>query len=112
MAAAEKKSFKELFEESLKGKHFQEGEIVDGTVIQVLDDFVLVDIGYKSEGQIPVREFRNEKGEIQVKEGDHFPVYIEKIENSAGTVQLSRQRAEALQAWDQIVTASDRKSVV
>ncbi|OGQ18623.1 MAG: 30S ribosomal protein S1 [Deltaproteobacteria bacterium RIFCSPHIGHO2_02_FULL_40_11] len=112
MAAAEKKSFKELFEESLKGKHFQEGEIVDGTVIQVLDDFVLVDIGYKSEGQIPVREFRNEKGEIQVQEGDHFPVYIEKIENSAGTVQLSRQRAEALQAWDQIVTASKEGQLV
>lgn len=112
MVSEDGKSFKELFEESLKGKHFTEGEVLEGTVIEIFDDFVLVDIGYKSEGQIPLREFRDEKGEIHVSKGDKFPVYLEKIESEDGTVRLSRQRAEALQAWDQILKASKEGQLV
>ena len=110
--AESEKSFKELFEESLQGRHFVEGEIVEGTVVQITKDTVLIDIGYKSEGQISLREFRDEKGEIHVKEGDKFPVYLEQIETDEGYVRLSRQRAEALEAWDQIVKAADEGSLV
>ncbi len=112
MTSEDNKSFKELFEESLKGKHFSEGEIVEGKVVQVTKDFVLVDIGYKSEGQISVREFLNEKGELHVKEGDTFAVYLERIENDEGYVQLSRERAQALEAWDQIVKAAQEGQIV
>ncbi|MBI2646443.1 MAG: 30S ribosomal protein S1, partial [Deltaproteobacteria bacterium] len=112
MAEKSEKSFKELFEESLQGRHFVEGEIVEGTVVQITKDTVLIDIGYKSEGQISLREFRDEKGEIHVKEGDKFPVYLEQIETDEGYVRLSRQRAEALEAWDQIVKAADEGSLV
>ncbi|MEK7790547.1 MAG: 30S ribosomal protein S1 [Deltaproteobacteria bacterium] len=102
---ASEKSFKELFEESLKGRHFSEGEVVEGTVIQVGSDYALIDIGYKSEGFISLKEFRDERGEVHVKEGDRFLVYIESIEDEEGLVQLSRSRAEALQVWDDIIKA-------
>ncbi len=102
---ASEKSFKELFEESLKGRHFSEGEVVEGTVIQVGSDYALIDIGYKSEGLISLREFKDEQGGVHVKAGDRFPVYIENIEDEEGLVQLSRSRAEALQVWDDIVKA-------
>src|SRR3989338_6609105 len=112
MAEKSEKSFKELFEESLQGRHFVEGEIVEGTVVQITKDTVLIDIGYKSEGQISLREFRDEKGEIHVKEGDKFPVYLEQIETDEVYVRLSRQRAEALEAWDQIVKAANEGHLV
>jgi len=110
--AESEKSFKELFEESLKGRHFTEGEVVEGTVIQITKDFVIVDIGYKSEGQIPLREFLDTKGQLYIKEGDKFPVYLERIENEDGLVQLSRQRAEALQVWDEILKAANEGHIV
>lgn len=107
MAAAEKKSFEELFEESIKGRRYVDGEVVTGTVVQVTDEFAIIDIGYKSEGMIPLREFKDEKGEIHLKEGDNFQVFIESVESADGMVRLSRQRAEALQAWDDIEKASN-----
>lgn len=112
MTAKESKSFKELFEESSKGKHFTEGDIVEGTIVQVLKDFVLIDIGYKSEGQISIQEFQDEKGNIEVKEGDIIPVFLENIEDEHGHVRLSRSRAAALQAWDHVVKAANEDQVI
>lgn len=106
-AANEKKSFQELFEESLKGRRFAEGEVVEGTVVQVNPEFVIIDIGYKSEGFIALSEFKDEQGEIHVHEGDRFPVFIENIDSEDGGLRLSRQRAEALQAWDDIEKAGE-----
>jgi len=99
------KSFKELFEESVEGRHFSQGEVIEGTVVQIDSDTALIDIGYKSEGQIRLDEFRDENGELHIKEGDKFHVLIERIEDETGLVRLSRQRAEALQAWEQIEKA-------
>jgi small subunit ribosomal protein S1 len=90
-------------EEALKqsAPGFAVGEIVKGTVIEVRPKEILVDIGYKSEGSIPVNEFE-EPG--QVKVGDEIDVLIEKLENKEGMVVLSREKAEFKKNWDKILT--------
>ena len=71
----EVQEWRELYDRSLRD--ISEGEIIRGTVLNVTDDAVLVDIGYKSEGTIPIEEFRNPIGEIEVKIGDQFDVFLE-----------------------------------
>src|SRR5271163_519730 len=90
-------------EEALKqsNKLFSTGEIVKGTVIEVRAKEVLVDIGYKSEGIIPLNEFL-EPGTIVV--GQEIDVLIEKLENKEGTVVLSHEKAEFKKNWDRILT--------
>src|SRR5690606_25980055 len=80
----EDEDFATLFEQSLlqgSGGDIKEGEITHGTVVAVLKDFVVVDIGYKSEGQVSLSEFANASGEISVKEGDSVEVLVEAREN-------------------------------
>jgi len=76
-------SFAELFEQSLKEDKFREGEVVRGTVMKIAGEQVVVDIGYKSEGQISLDEFRDGKGEITVKAGDEIDVMIESPRTSS-----------------------------
>ena len=76
-----KESFSKLFEESVKEATFSQGDVVPATVIETQSDYVLVDINYKSEGLIPIHEFRTGTGTLSVKPGDKIEVYIEKIEN-------------------------------
>src|SRR5687767_5448207 len=84
-------AFAQLFEASLaEQEKIQEGEIVHGTVVQVTRDHVVVDIGYKSEGVIPIGEFADTGGQIQVKAGDKVDVLIEARENEDGLVILSK----------------------
>ena len=71
-------------------KNFAEGEVVKGTVLQVSESEVIVDVGYKSEGIIPVDEFRGEDGKITVKAGDLVDVLLEKTEDKEGYVVLSK----------------------
>ncbi|OGQ36978.1 MAG: 30S ribosomal protein S1 [Deltaproteobacteria bacterium RIFCSPHIGHO2_12_FULL_43_9] len=106
--ADESKSFEELFEESLKVANPREGEVVQGKVITVSDDFITVDIGFKSEGQIAVEEF---KGDVP-KVGDVIEVYLDKIENDNGFMVLSREKAEVLKAWDEISKAVENDELV
>lgn len=86
-------------------KELREGEILKGKVIHINQDAVIVDIGYKSEGQIPVKEFINEKGEVVVKVGDDVDVLLEKKEDKNGFVVLSKVKASQLKAWDEIAEA-------
>ncbi len=72
----------------------KEGEIVKGTVIAVSKDYVTVDIGYKSEGQIPIEEFVNVDGSLTIKAGDLIDVYLESQENEHGQIELSKEKAE------------------
>src|SRR5438034_8010209 len=82
-------SFASLFEASISGGDFgKEGEIVQGTVVAVQRDQVIIDIGGKSEGMIPLNEFSGAAGEITVKAGDKIDVYIESRENDDGLVTL------------------------
>ncbi|HUH05592.1 MAG TPA: 30S ribosomal protein S1 [Kofleriaceae bacterium] len=108
----EEESFAALFEESLKGEEVKEGDIVKGTVISVGKDFVVVDIGYKSEGQIPIDEFRGADGAFAVKSGDEIDVLLESRENDAGMIVLSKEKADRLKVWDEISDACERDELI
>src|SRR5262249_30813757 len=108
----EEESFAQLFEESLKHDVSKEGEIVTGTVIQVTKDYVVVDIGYKSEGQVPIAEFQSAGGEVAVKPGDKIDVLLESRDNENGLVVLSREKADRLKVWDDISQACERDELI
>src|SRR5438093_10088484 len=96
-------SFASLFEASIQSGDFgKEGEIVQGTVVSVQRDNVIIDIGGKSEGMIPLNEFSGAAGEITVKAGDRIDVYIESRENDDGLVTLSKEKADKMKVWDEI----------
>src|SRR5262245_18076965 len=75
-------------------RNIAEGEVVKGTVLKVTPSEVIVDVGYKSEGMIPVEEFLNERGEVTVQVGDVVDVLLERTEDKDGHVVLSREKAE------------------
>ena len=105
-------SFSDLFEASLKRQGFAPGDVVRGVVVDVQDEFVLVDINYKSEGLIPVSEFVQPDGSKKVNVGDELEVYIEKVENDNGMVVLSKDKADMLHAWNEISKAVEQEAVV
>jgi small subunit ribosomal protein S1 len=93
-------SFAELFEESLKELDMAPGSIVTGTVVAIENDFVIVNAGLKSEGVIPLEQFRNDKGEVDLKVGDEVRVALESLEDGFGSTVLSRERAKRAEAWE------------
>ncbi|MGE5176444.1 MAG: 30S ribosomal protein S1 [Hyphomicrobiales bacterium] len=97
----------QLYEESLKD--LEEGEIVRGRVLKIDDKEVTVDVGFKSEGVIPVEEFPDLEG---VKVGDEIEVFLEKTENQDGLVVLSKQRADFVKVWDRVKSAADQGELV
>lgn len=99
--------FESLLDKDLS-TNFVEGEVYNGKVINVTDDFVTVDIGYKQEGLVFAKEFRNFDGTLKVKEGDTIEVYLEKLESHLGNLVLSKDKAEILQAWDKISEACEK----
>ncbi|NIO04386.1 MAG: 30S ribosomal protein S1 [Proteobacteria bacterium] len=106
----EEESFQKLYEESLKS--VEEGEIVKGFVVAVNEDFVTVDIGYKSEGQISTRQFRTKDGQISVKEGDRVDVLLERKEIGDGLLVLSKEKADKFKAWREVSHACREGEVV
>ncbi|RME37339.1 MAG: 30S ribosomal protein S1 [Deltaproteobacteria bacterium] len=95
----EMEDFAQLFEESLKDKEIRRGNVVQGTVVQVNSDSVIVDVGGKSEGVISASEFAGEDGEINIKVGDTFDVMIESTENDSGLISLSKEKADRQKVW-------------
>jgi small subunit ribosomal protein S1 len=92
-------SFAALFEESLTRHEMRAGEVITAEVIRVDFNFVVVNAGLKSEAYIPLEEFRNDAGEVDVKPGDFVSVAIEALENGHGDTILSRDKAKRLAAW-------------
>jgi small subunit ribosomal protein S1 len=93
-------SFADLFEESLKELVLKPGSIVEGTVVAIDSETVTVDAGLKSEGVIPLEEFKNEvTGELEVEIGDTVHVALEAVEDGFGETKLSRERAKRLECW-------------
>jgi small subunit ribosomal protein S1 len=106
-------SFASLFEASLaEGDLGREGEIVSGVVVQVGRDSVVVDIGGKSEGVIPLSEFSGAPGAVSVKAGDKVDVFIESRENDDGLVTLSKEKADKMKVWDEISSACERDELI
>ncbi len=93
-------------------KNFAEGEVVRGVVLHVSDTEVIVDVGYKSEGIIPLEEFRDETGKPNVKPGDTVDVLLEKTEDKEGYVVLSKEKAEKMKVWDEVERAYQERRVV
>jgi small subunit ribosomal protein S1 len=105
-------SFADLFEKHQASQNFKVGDIVKGRVITVTKDFVVVDIGYKSEGQIPIHEFKDETGNVTVKEGDDVEVYVDQGEGDEDLVELSKDKAEKLRIWEEISVACEKDELV
>ena len=99
----EGRSFEELYEESLKSIH--EGRVVTGEVVQIDKEFVLVDIGYKSEGQIRTAEFLTPDGRLTVEVGDKVDVMVVHKEDKEGRIILSKEKAAGAKIWDQVEEA-------
>ena len=99
-----------MYEESFK--RFAEGEVVTGTIIAVDKDHVLVDVGYKSEGLISVREFRDEEGEVKAAIGDKVEVMVELWDEEEERVVLSKDKAEKIKIWEGIKTIYDEDGTV
>ncbi len=106
-------SFAALFEASVSGGEFgKEGEIVQGTVVAVQRDNVIIDIGGKSEGMISLSEFTDATGGVTVKAGDRVDVFIESRENDDGLVTLSKEKADKMKVWDEISGACERDELI
>ena len=99
-----------LYEGSLK--NIAEGEVIKGTVLKVSDSEVIVDVGYKSEGLIPLSEFYDENGEPMVQPGDTVDVLLERTEDRDGHIVLSREKAEKMKIWDEVEKAYAERKVV
>src|SRR6187551_2802696 len=104
--------FAALLAESFGQDNVKEGEILRGTVIAVGKDYSIVDVGYKSEGQVPLEEFRMADGTIGVKPGDVVDVLLESRENDAGMCVLSKEKADRFKVWDEISAACERDELI
>jgi len=109
-AGAEVEDFKKLYEESLRS--IEEGDILKGVVLGVDEEYVTVDVGYKSEGQIPASEFRDKNGNVGVKVGDDIDVLLEKKEDDDSLITLSKEKADKLKAWRSVSKAFREGEIV
>lgn len=104
--------FSQMFEQSLQDRDYKVGDIVKGKIVEVQTDYVLVDINYKSEGLIPINEFRYVEGVLSVKPGDEVEVFIDKIENENGMIVLSKDKADMYKAWNDITRAAENQELI
>ncbi|MBA4382009.1 MAG: 30S ribosomal protein S1 [Sideroxydans sp.] len=105
-------SFASLFEESLTRKEMRAGELITAQVVRVEQSVVVVNAGLKSESFIPVEEFKDAAGNIEVKAGDFVTVAIESLENGYGETRLSREKAKRLAAWIDLEQAMEEGRIV
>src|SRR5690606_24945979 len=97
--------FAALLEESLKDTEGFEGTVVKGRVISIENDMVLIDVGLKSEGRVPLKEFGVPGQAPDLKVGDTVDVYVERLEDKNGEAMLSRDKARREEAWTQLEKA-------
>ena len=105
-------NFAQLFEESIANKEMRPGALITADVVDIDDEMVIVDAGLKSEGMIPVSQFKNADGDLDVNVGDKVEVVIEAIEDGFGATRLSREKALRARIWDDLEKASEEQSIV
>ncbi len=105
-------SFAELFEESVQQTNTRPGEVINATVVDITPDFVRLDAGLKSESSIPVEQFKDANGELEVKVGDVVQVVLEAIESGDGETMLSREKAKRNEAWSKLEEAFKNNEAV
>ncbi|MFO1508551.1 MAG: 30S ribosomal protein S1 [Steroidobacteraceae bacterium] len=105
-------SFAQLFEQSLANQRIRPGMILTGLVVGVTDDVVVVNVGLKSEAVIGVDQFKNERGEIEVKPGDQVEVALDAVEDGNGETRLSREKAKRARTWTRLEKAFEASEIV
>ena len=105
-------SFAELFEQSLVDKQMQPGAIVQGTVVEIRADTVVVNAGLKSEGLIPLEQFYNEEGVLDVQVGDQVEVALDALEDGFGETRLSREKAKRARIWTALEKAFEGEEII
>ena len=105
-------SFAELFEESLAAQNLTPGSIVTGIIMEIRDDAVVVNAGLKSEGIVPIIQFRNLQGELEVEVGDSVQVALDTVEDGFGETRLSRDKAKRALVWDKLEGAFEGEETI
>ncbi|MDM8544901.1 30S ribosomal protein S1 [Candidatus Venteria ishoeyi] len=105
-------SFAEMFEQSQVNMNMKPGSIVSGTVVDIRSDMVIVNAGLKSEGMIPITQFKNEMGEVEVTVGDAVDVALDAVEDGSGETRLSREKAKRAAAWAVLEKAFEDEETV
>jgi len=106
-------SFAELFEQSqIALVKLKPGAIVTGTVVEIRPDVVVINAGLKSEGVVPIEQFRNEQGELEINVGDTVKVALESLENGFGETVLSREKAKRAMVWDELESSMEAGEIV
>lgn len=105
-------SFAQLFEESFEKVEMQPGTLLKGVVVHVGPDFVIVNVGLKSEGIIPIEEFYDANRVAEVKVGDTIDVALEAVEDGSGETRLSREKAKRFEAWLELEEAHQKNQTV
>jgi len=104
--------FSELLEASFAGRDLQEGSVASGRVTAIENDYVVVDVGLKTEGRIALREFSFQGVKEEVNVGDDVDVYLERIENALGDAVFSREKARREEAWNRLEESFDKGEAV
>ena len=105
-------SFAQLFEQSLANQRIRPGMILTGLVVDVGSDMVVVNVGLKSEAVIPLEQFKNERGEIEVKAGDSVEVALDAMEDGSGETRLSREKAKRARTWTRLEESFNKSEIV
>ena len=105
-------SFAQLFEQSLASQRIRPGQILSGLVVDVGSDMVIVNVGLKSEAVIPVEQFKNERGEIEVQVGEMVEVALDSVEDGTGETRLSRDKAKRARTWTRLEDAFSKGEIV
>ncbi|HTX24147.1 MAG TPA: 30S ribosomal protein S1 [Steroidobacteraceae bacterium] len=105
-------SFAQLFQESLANQRIRPGMILTGLVVDVTPDNVIVNVGLKSEAVIPLEQFKNERGEVEVKAGDEVEVALDSVEDGTGETRLSREKAKRARTWTRLEQAFNNSEIV
>ncbi len=105
-------SFAELFEQSLSAKQMVPGSIVTGQIVEIRGDVVIVNAGLKSEGVIPIEQFYDKQGQIEVAVGDYVDVALDAVEDGFGETRLSREKAKRAAAWGELERAYDESRTI
>ena len=105
-------SFAELLDQSFQEMTSLEGSVVTGTVLSIEKDMILIDVGLKSEGRVPIREFGNNEDELNIKVDDQVEVFIERLEDANGQAILSREKARREESWVNLEKALEKQQRV
>src|SRR6478672_11819325 len=105
-------SFSEMFEQSLANQRIRPGMILMGLVVEVTPDVVIINVGLKSEAVVPLDQFKNEHGEVEVKAGDQVEVALDAVEDGTGETRLSREKAKRARTWTRLEESFNKSEIV